>query len=147
VKVSELAGHVGVSAAAIRFYEAEGILPAPSRAGNGYREYSDADLCRLRIVVSLRGLGLELGESGRLAALCADDRCDDMADQLAVRLADRRAAVAAARAELDHLDSELAKLQESLASGQPKPSLCQGKEVSSMLRCDCPCDDTCPCGC
>ena len=114
---------------AIRFYETRGILPEASRAENGYRQYDDVDLCRLRVLVALRGLGLDLPESGRLAAMCAADDCKGMADQLTGRLADRRREVAAARVELDHLDTELAALERALTSGQPRNALCPGKEV------------------
>lgn len=118
MKVSELAERAGLSPAAIRFYEAEGIVPPAARAGNGYREYTDSDLCRVRLIVSLRGLGLELPECGRLASLCQDGQCDTMERQLLTRLGARREAVARARAELDHLDTELAALQRGLQRGE-----------------------------
>lgn len=128
MKVSDLADLAGVTPSAIRFYETQGILPEPARAGNGYRQYNEVDLCRLRVLVALRGLGLDLPESGRLAAMCAADDCKGMADQLTGRLADRRREVAAARVELDHLDAELAALERALASGQPGTTFCLGKE-------------------
>jgi MerR family transcriptional regulator, copper efflux regulator len=131
VKVSDLAEQAGVTPGAIRFYETQGILPVPARAENGYRQYDEADVCRLRVLVSLRALGLDLPESGRLASMCAADDCDGMAGQLVSRLADRRREVAAARIELDHLDAELAALERALASGQPRTGCCLGKE-------DCP---------
>jgi DNA-binding transcriptional MerR regulator len=128
MKVSELADRAGVTAKTVRFYEAEGILPRPSRAANGYREYGEADLCRLRMVVSLRALGLGLDESGRLAGMCAAGNCEEMTEDLVGRLARRRAEIAAARHELDHLDRELGSLEAALQSGQPVGSLCLGKE-------------------
>jgi DNA-binding transcriptional MerR regulator len=129
MRVSELARQAGVSTKAVRFYESEGVLPRAARQANGYREYGEADVCRLRLVVALRGLGLELAASGRLADLCLTDRCDEMAAGLAARIADRRREVAAAIGELTHLDAELARLQASLDSGKGDPNLCIGKEV------------------
>jgi DNA-binding transcriptional MerR regulator len=128
VKVSELARRAGITPAAVRFYEAEGVLPAAPRTPNGYRAYGESDLCRLRLVVALRGLGLELSESGRLAALCLDGKCDVMEEQLVDRIADRRAAIAQARAELDHLDRELATLERSIHAGRMLPLTCCGPE-------------------
>ena len=124
MRVSELAQRAGVTPAAIRFYESEGVLPAAPRADNGYRNYDEDDLCRLRIVVSLRGLGIELSESGRLAALCVDGRCDTMQEQLIVQIAERRRAVAQARAELEHLDRELAAREVQLRSERSLPMAC-----------------------
>jgi DNA-binding transcriptional MerR regulator len=60
VIISELAAKTGITTKAIRFYEAEGVLPTPKRAANGYREYTDDDLCRLRLVVTLRSIGSDL---------------------------------------------------------------------------------------
>jgi len=134
MRISELAGLTGVTSKTIRFYEDEGILPAPARSPNGYRRYDDVDLCRLRMIVTLRSLGLELAESGRLAGLCAAGRCDVMTDDLVVRLAERRREIAAAQAGLAHLDAELVALQDSLATDDParlqrEPGCCIGKEV------------------
>jgi MerR family transcriptional regulator, copper efflux regulator len=126
MKVSELARRAGISTAAVRFYESEGVLPAAPRAANGYREYTEADLCRVRLIVALRGLGLDLPECGRLASLCQDGECATMERQLLDRIDERRQAVARARAELDHLDRELADLERALAAGRrPLPVLCQ----------------------
>src|SRR3954453_15171299 len=124
MKVSELAERAGTTAKTIRFYEAEGVLPAAPRAENGYRDYTDDDLCRTRLVVALRSLGLELTESGRLAALCATGQCDVMYDDLAVRVTERRASIAKTIAELQHLDQELDRLEANLAAQNPQLSLC-----------------------
>lgn len=128
MKVSELAERAGTTAKTIRFYEAEGILPPPPRSPNGYRDYREADVCRTRVLVTLRNLGIDLPEAGRLADLCATGHCVDMTELLASRIPERRRGVAAAIAELTHLDAELASLEHTLASGDPQTTLCLGKE-------------------
>ena len=136
MKVSEVARRAGVTASAVRFYEAEGVLPEPPRTAAGYREYVEADLCRLRVLVSLRSLGIDLHEAVRLAGTCADGRCDDMATDLLPRLQARRAEVASARAELDHLDAELARVERALRNGAGAFNMCDEDGVS-----DDPADD------
>ncbi len=126
MKVSELGERAGTTATTIRFYEAQGVLPPPPRRENGYRDYGEEDLCRVRLVVALRGLGLDLAESGRLAELCLTGRCDEMAGDLAAQVAERRRSVAAALAEVRHLDGELAMLERTLATGEPQTTLCLG---------------------
>lgn len=123
MKVSDLARRAGIAPSAVRFYEAEGVLPPAPRGPSGYREYAEIDVCRLRVVVALRSLGLELHEAGRLAAMCGEGRCDDMAVDLLPRIVARRLEVANARAELDHLDTELAALERSLRDGTPRSML------------------------
>ena len=72
MKVSELAARAGVASSAVRWYESVGILPPASRQANGYREYGEEDLARLRLVVSLRRLGLGPEDAGRMAGLCIE---------------------------------------------------------------------------
>jgi DNA-binding transcriptional MerR regulator len=131
MRVSELAERAGTTAKTIRFYESEGVLPAPPRQDNGYRDYSDEDLCRVRLVVALRGLGLDLAESGRLALLCSSGRCEEMSVDFARRIAERRASVANAISELRHLDEELAVLERTLATGEPQETFCLGTACST----------------
>jgi MerR family transcriptional regulator, copper efflux regulator len=119
MNVSELARRTGIRPSAIRFYEAEGVLPAPERQPNGYRQYGEADYCRLRVFVTLRSLGVEPRESGRLAQLCAAGECDEMEEQLLPRIGQRRAEIASARAELDRLDAELAVLEHKVRANEP----------------------------
>ncbi|HEX7591753.1 MAG TPA: MerR family transcriptional regulator, partial [Candidatus Limnocylindrales bacterium] len=70
MKVSDLARRAGVAPSAVRFYEEMGVLPLALRRDNGYRDYAEDALARLRLVVSLRRLGLTPVDAGRLAALC-----------------------------------------------------------------------------
>jgi MerR family copper efflux transcriptional regulator len=136
MNVSEVARKVGIAPTAIRFYERRGVLPAAARRDNGYREYTDEDLCRSRLVVSLRSLGLDVATAGRLARHCLAGRCDVMARDLAPLVSAERAAVARSQAELAELDRHLAALEVSLAAGEPDPRLCleKGGESDDELR-------------
>lgn len=134
VNVSDLAREVGIAPSAVRFYERKGILPPAPRQGNGYREYTDDDLCRLRVVVSLRRLGLELPVAGRLAALCQSGQCDVMAGDLVPLVAAQREAIARTRAELDDVDQRLAKLEIELQTEGIDHDLCiaKGGEIDDL---------------
>jgi MerR family copper efflux transcriptional regulator len=136
MNVSEIARAVGIAPTAVRFYERRGILPAPARGDNGYREYTDDDLCRLRLVVSLRSLGLDLPVAGRLANQCLAGQCDAMSRDLAPLVSAQRVAIARSQAELARLDRHLATLEVSLAAGDPDPNLCleEGGDSHDELR-------------
>jgi DNA-binding transcriptional MerR regulator len=114
VNVSELAKRAGIAPSAVRFYEETGVLPSASRQPNGYREYGDQELARLRLVVTLRRLGLAPVEAGRLAALCIDHGEVDI--DLAPLIADQRAAIERQRADLDRVDAELTDLELTIAA-------------------------------
>ena len=127
MNVSDLAREVGIAPSAVRFYERKGILPPAPRQDNGYREYGDDDLCRLRVVVSLRRLGLDLPIAGRLAALCQSGECDTMARDLLPLVGAQRHTIARTRTELDDLDGRLAKLETELQTNGVDPDLCIAK--------------------
>lgn len=57
----------------IRYYE-DIALVRPQRAANGYRDYSDTDVHRLRFLRRARSLGFTLEECRRLVSLNDDDR-------------------------------------------------------------------------
>lgn len=137
MNVSEIAREVGVAPSAVRFYERKGILPAAQRQQNGYREYTDDDLCRLRIVVSLRRLGLDLPSAGRLATLCQSGQCDLMAHDLLPLVSAQRVVIARSRSELDDVDRRLAFLEATLQSEGVDPDLCLekgGEDDDAQLR-------------
>ena len=114
VKVSELAQRAGVAPSAVRWYESVGILPPAARQANGYREYADEDLARLRLVLSLRRLGLGPEDAGRMARLCLEH--GEVDRDLAPLIADQRRAIARQRDDLDRLDGELIDLEATIAA-------------------------------
>jgi DNA-binding transcriptional MerR regulator len=143
VNISDLAQQVGIAPSAVRFYERTGVVPRAGRRDNGYRDYDDVDLCRLRIVVGLRRLGLDPVEAGRLASMCVSGHCDIMTVDLAIRVGEQRRTIARQRLELDELDRELATLEASLAAGTGT-NLTNPKEAPMSRAC---CGPECPCPC
>ena len=100
LSIGELATHTGVTAETIRYYEREGVIPAPQRAGAGrYRRYGDADAERLLFVRRARDLGFSLDEVRELLALAGGDPARPCAD------VDR-----IARAHLAEVEAKLARL-------------------------------------
>src|SRR6478609_2218449 len=112
MKIAELASRAGVATSAVRWYEQEGVLPAPGRQPNGYRDYEEVVLARLRLVLSLRRLGLAPEDAGRLARLCLERGDVDL--DLAPLLAGQRQAIERQRADLDRLEGELLDLESTI---------------------------------
>lgn len=127
MRISDLATSLGTTAHAIRFYERNGLLPKPARGHNGYRDYSEADASRLRLLVGLRQLDLPLGQAADLATLCAAGRCDEVSDELKLVLAEKRRELARRMDELRYLDGRLAHLAGQLAAGEPPRPLIMEK--------------------
>lgn len=68
-RIGDAARLSGVSAANIRYYEKEGLLPAQARADNQYRLYNDDEVHRLRFIRLCRAMDMSLGEVRTLLAL------------------------------------------------------------------------------
>lgn len=66
MRINEVERIVGVTKGNIRFYEKEGLLSPGRDSGNGYRDYSDADVETLKRIKLLRKLDLPLEEIRRL---------------------------------------------------------------------------------
>ncbi len=66
MQINEVEQRVGITKKNIRFYEQEGLLSPSRQAGNGYRNYSEADVARLQQIKLLRKLDVPLGEIGQM---------------------------------------------------------------------------------
>ena len=72
MKIGPTSAATGVSQRMIRHYERIGLVPAPPRRDSGYRDYSDADLHRLRFIANARDLGFPIEEIRTLLGLWND---------------------------------------------------------------------------
>lgn len=117
MKILELSQKTGISAKAIRYYEQIGILPPPRRAENGYRQYGEQDIERLRLVAGARRLDLPLYEIREILAL--RDRREAPCRILLDRLAQKADEISDRIAALQSMEGELRAL---LALGQTFPT-------------------------
>jgi MerR family copper efflux transcriptional regulator len=62
----------GISQRMIRHYEKIGLIPAAARRDSGYRDYSHADVHRLRFIANARDLGFPIEEIRKLLDLWSD---------------------------------------------------------------------------
>lgn len=113
-RIGEAARHTGVSSANIRFYEKQGLLPAPARQENAYRSYSDADLHRLRFIRMCRAMDMSLAEVRTLLDLHWDSP------------EDCRAATQTVADHLGHVRQRLAELQALEQALQALHQRCSG---------------------
>ncbi|MFT4279938.1 MerR family transcriptional regulator [Microbacterium sp.] len=95
MKIGELSARTGIPTRMLRYYEQQGLLDAP-RAGNGYRDYTDASVERARRV---RGL-VQAGLSTRMTRVvldieqqCTDGLPRECSRELAAELASELAAL------------------------------------------------------
>ena len=72
MKIGAASTESGVSQRMIRHYEKIGLVPQPPRRDSSYRDYSDADVQRLRFIANARDLGFPIEEIRTLLELWSD---------------------------------------------------------------------------
>jgi DNA-binding transcriptional MerR regulator len=119
MRIGELARRVGVSTDTLRFYERSGWLPSPGRRENAYREYDEADVEHIRLLIDLRRLEIPLDAAARIASWCHAGHCGDTTTELPVLIARQRASVRDRIRGLRELDARLEALETHLAKVRP----------------------------
>ena len=108
MQIKELSRRTSLSSKTIRYYEDIGLLPPPRRLANGYRDYREADVDRVKFVAASRGLDFSLDDIGEILDLrdrreapcrVVLDLLQQRADEISQRIAD-----------LQRLESELREL-------------------------------------
>jgi DNA-binding transcriptional MerR regulator len=135
MRIGQLAREVGVSADTIRFYEKSGWLPRPERRDNNYRDYDDAEVEHLRLLIDLRRMDVPLDVAAQMAGWCHSGHCQDTTTALPQVIAARRRDLAERIAGLRALDDRLADLEAHLAGGRGQLTELQVLAVSGSC-CD-----------
>lgn len=115
--VAELSG---LPAKTIRYYE-DVSLVVPNRQENGYRDYSETELHKLKFLGRARALGFTLEDCRTLLALYEDDQ----RESAKVRQI--------AKSHLDRIDQKIAELQSMRATLDHLVATCAGNDKP-----DCP---------
>ncbi|MET0747887.1 MAG: Cu(I)-responsive transcriptional regulator [Rhizobium sp.] len=71
MNIGDASERSGLPSKTIRYYEEIGLV-RPDRGNNGYRDYREADIHKLRFLQRARGLGFSVEECRQLLALYED---------------------------------------------------------------------------
>ncbi|MBI4611083.1 MAG: MerR family transcriptional regulator [Candidatus Rokubacteria bacterium] len=75
MKIGQLARLAGCTVKAVRFYEAQGLLPRAARSPSGYRLYTERDLKRLQFIQRAKLIGLPLAKIKELVFHLSEEEC------------------------------------------------------------------------
>jgi DNA-binding transcriptional MerR regulator len=103
MRIGELSRRTGVNAHQLRYYEAQGLLE-PARGANGYREYDEGALLRVKQIRHLLGAGLSSEDIAYLLP-CATGEAPELLGCPEL--------LAAMRSRLRRLDDQLERLAQS----------------------------------
>ena len=110
MQIKQLAARANVSPKTIRYYESIGVLPEPQRSTNGYRDYQETDLERLKLVLGARRLEFSLDDVTEIIAM--RDRREAPCRVVLDKLTQKADEVAQRIVELQQLEQELRHLYE-----------------------------------
>jgi len=114
VHIGRAAQLSGVSAKMVRHYESMGLLQAVPRTDGGYRQYTQADVHRLRFIKRCRELGFSMADMVSLMQLWQDQSRSNAQVQ------------GIARKHMQALEERIAALQAMQRSLQQLVSCCHG---------------------
>ena len=104
MNIGDASERSGLPAKTIRYYQDIGLLK-PDRSENGYRDYSTADVHRLKFLQRSRSLGFSVEECRQLLSLYGDSHRES---------ADVKAIAEVKLVEIDRKIAELVSLRETL---------------------------------
>ena len=108
LRAGELADLAGVSTDTLRHYERKGLLAVPRRSKNGYREYPQTAIGRIKLVRRALEIGFTLDELSRI--LSVRDRGGAPCKQVRALAGEKLREVEARLAELVELRNDLRRL-------------------------------------
>lgn len=110
--IGEAAGAARVSAKAVRWWEARGLLPTLRRTEAGYRMFTNTDLAALRFIRQAKAIGLNLAEIKDILDLrdAGTEPCGRVNQLITAHIA-----------EVDRSLAELQQLRQALLSAQDTP--------------------------
>ena len=114
--IGDLARQTGTKVETIRWYERDGIMPAPVRTAGGHRLYTQSHLDRLAFIRHARELGFPLEDVRALLAL-ADDPQRPCAEVDAIA-SEHLSAVRDRITRLHALEAELVRMLDRCGRGQ-----------------------------
>jgi len=127
--IGELGEAVGIPSQTIRFYERRGLLPKPSRAANGYRDYDESTITRVRFIRAAQAAGLTLVDIRSIIDLRDEGHvpCAHVTTLIDGKLADLRRRIS----ELAILATELEQVLDR--SQRLDPADCSDADICHIL--------------
>ncbi|MDM0046288.1 Cd(II)/Pb(II)-responsive transcriptional regulator [Variovorax dokdonensis] len=116
-RIGQAAARSGVSAANIRYYEAQGLIAPAERSESSYRLYSEADVHQLRFIRLCRAMDMSLDEVRTLLALDLRSKAD--CEAACVTLDEHLSHVRQRLEELRALEADLVALRNGCDGNGP----------------------------
>ncbi len=120
MNIGEVADRSSVNVQTIRYYERRGLLPVPKRSPSGYRQYSTANVDRVRFIKRAQALGFSLNDISELLELRVDptSNCEEVLHHAEIKLRDIDEKIEALRRMKRSLESLADACRDRRATGE-----------------------------
>ena len=120
MRIGALAQAAGIRTDTVRYYERCGLLAAPKRTANGYREYPDGALARLRLIRAAAAVGFSLQELRKILVRrdAGGVPCGEVAQIARAKAVALRAEERALRVARRRLETLVGEWEKRLSRGQ-----------------------------
>lgn len=126
---SKIAQLANVTSDTVRYYTKRGLLVPSRNPSNGYKEYQQADLERLKFIHQARTIGFTLNEIEQILehALKGDSPCPNVRMLMAKKIEDTRT-------QIESLTAHLATLEKTFAGWENQPnSIPDGQSICCLI--------------
>jgi DNA-binding transcriptional MerR regulator len=126
---SKIAQLANVTSDTVRYYTKRGLLVPSRNPSNGYKEYQQADLERLKFIHQARTIGFTLNEIEQILehALKGDSPCPSVRMLMAKKIEDTRT-------QIESLTAHLATLEKTFAGWENQPnSIPDGQSICCLI--------------
>lgn len=130
MRIGDMARECGVNPKTVRYYEALGLLPRPTRTASGHRLYTGRDVERLRFIRRAKAIGLPLASIGQITRYADAGACQHLRPRLQALIAAQLAEIENRMRELRALARELRRHHQSL--GQSRAPLASQESCSCL---------------
>ncbi|WP_125580726.1 MerR family transcriptional regulator [Lacticaseibacillus suibinensis] len=117
--IGEVAARLGLTVQAIRYYDAEGLLPLLKRDSGGRRVFYEDDVRTLQMILDLRDAGVSIKDSATFEGwrLAGDQTLQARADFLTAHERELQDRIDSLKASMAHLHFKQWYYQTALAAG------------------------------
>lgn len=112
--INEASKQVGLPEKTIRYYEESGVVSSLQRGDNNYRQFSNRDIKRLKLIKQARDLGLPLSEIKQIVSECIDKGCVEARRYASNNFPDYIKEIDRKLSEFQELKSELISIQSNI---------------------------------
>jgi len=129
MKIKQASQLTGVPASTIRYHEQQGLLPKANRTVNGYREYSEQDIEKIKLIKFCQSLGFNIKE---ISALTNEEQPKDH-NAILANLDGKQAEIKEVLQQMTVKLSQINKLQSVLAKSWDEGKCLSPQQIKALI--------------